>query len=73
MKFIVAEICQRSKRCSQESVWRSLARAVDDLWEKGDLETLYAIHRRWKTCRPKPQEFIYVVACRIRDEGIRNG
>ena len=73
MKFIAAEICQRNKRCSHKSVWRSLARAVEDLWESGDLEAIYAIHGRWRTCRPKPQEFIYVVACRIRDEGIRNG
>ena len=73
MKFISAEICQRNRRCSPKSVWRSVARAVDDLWENGDLEALYAIHGRWKTCRPKPQEFIYYAACRIRDEDMSNG
>jgi len=75
MKFIAAEVSQRSKRCTPKSVWRSVSRAVDDLWESGDLESLYALQGRWRTCRPKPQEFIYVAACwiRDRDEELHNG
>ena len=72
MKFIAAEICERTHKRSPASVWRSVARAVEDLWASGDREALVALHNRWKWYRPKPQEFIYVIAWKLRHEELRH-
>ena len=69
MKVIVVEASQRTQNRSPRSLWRSVARAVEDLWESGDLDALIAYQRY----RPKPQEFVEVVAWRIWDEETRNG
>ena len=72
MKVIVVEASQRARNRSPRSLWRSVARAVEDLWESGDLDALIAYQRCWQRYRPKPQEFVEVVAWRIWDEEMRN-
>lgn len=68
MKFIVAEVCDRTNKSSPQSVWRSVARAVEDLWMSDDKDALGAVQYRWRWYRPKPLEFIYVVAWNLWNE-----
>ena len=70
MKFIVAEVCEWSNNRSPKTVWRSIARAVEDLWDSGNTDVLYSYCRNWKWYRPKPQEFIFVVALVLREEAL---
>lgn len=68
MKVVVVEACRRAKRSSPDTMWRSVARAVEDLWESGDLAALVTYYHSWSRYRPKPQEFIQIVARRVWDE-----
>ena len=70
MKFIVAEVCERTNKVSPKSVWRSIARAVEDLWDSGNQDILCTYCRNWRWYRPKPQEFIYVIAFVLKDEAL---
>lgn len=70
MKFIVAEVCEWTNNRSPKSVWRSIARAVEDLWNSGDMDVLCSYCHNWRWYRPKPQEFIFVVALALRDEAL---
>ena len=74
MKVVVVEAAsKRARKCSPDSLWRSVARAVEDLWDHGDLDALIAYQHCWKRYRPKPQEFVQVVAGRIWHEEMSNG
>ncbi len=70
MKFIVAEVCERMNKDSPKTVWRSIARAVEDLWDSGDMEVLCSYCPNWRWYRPKPMEFIFIVALAMRDEAL---
>lgn len=73
MKVLVVEASRRAKRGSPNAMWRSAARAVEDLWENGDMESLFAFQRCWRRYRPKPQEFIQVVSWRLWQEERKHG
>ena len=67
MKFIVAEVCRWTNKRSPKTVWRSIARAVEDLWDSGNMDVLCSYCPNWRWYRPKPQEFIFVVALGLKD------
>lgn len=71
MKYIVAEVCERTNKGSPKTVWRSVSRAVEDLWKNGDKDALGAVRRGWRWYQPKPQEFIYVMAWTLRVKELR--
>ena len=73
MKAVIIEASRRAKKSSAKSMWRSVARAVEDLWDSGDRDELTAFQRCWRSYRPKPREFIEVVARRIWNEESRHG
>ena len=73
MEVVMREASKRSRRCSPETIWRSVCRAVEDLWESGDKEALMTYQRCWKGYRPKPQEFVDVISRNIWVEEMRDG
>ena len=72
MEAVVFEASRIAKRTSPRAMWRSVARAVEDLWDSGDLDALFAYQRCWMRYRPKPQEFVELVAWRIWIEDAHN-
>ena len=70
MKFIVAEVCERTKNRSPRTVRQSITRAVENLWDSGNTDVLCSYCLNWRCYRPKPQEFIFVVALLLRDEAL---
>lgn len=59
----VAELNQ----VSQETVTRSIARAVQDIWERGDRELLEEIAGRQLAGKPSPGEVIYFLATYLEE------
>lgn len=73
MTVIVIEASKRARRRSYRSMWRSIARAVENLWDFGDLDALYAYQPCWRKYRPKPHEFVEFVSWRVWNEETHNG
>ena len=48
MKFIALEVCRRIKMNSPNTVWRSIARAVEDIWDNGDMDVLCSYCQNWR-------------------------
>ena len=64
----VISASSRTKKRQPRTIWRSLARAIEDLWDYGDKAVLMSYHRSWTRYRPKPQEFIETIARFLREE-----
>ena len=73
MEVIMREASKKTRRCSPKTMWRSVSRAVEDLWESGDKDALTAYQRCWRGYRPKPQEFIEVISRNIWIEEMCDG
>lgn len=78
MQELVSEVSTRTGKRTPQTVWRSLARAVKDLWDYGDKKTLISYYHFWTRYRPKPQEFIEIIAKYLwenerRDEDVGYG
>ena len=73
MEVIMREASKKMRRRLPKTMWRSVSRAVEDLWESGDKEALAAYQRCWRGYRPKPQEFVEVISWNIWAEEMRDG
>lgn len=78
MQELVSEVSTRTGKRTPQTIWRSLARAVKDLWDYGDKKALISYYHFWTRYRPKPQEFIEIIARYLwenerRDEDVGYG
>lgn len=64
MKVIWQEVCSKTGR-KPETIARSLARAVDDLWKNGDTGRLITYCKDWKNYQPTPREFVFEVSRQV--------
>ena len=64
MKDIWYDVCriEHTKPCT---VAKALTRALEDLWQYGDMERIIEYYPNWKNYRPTPKEFIFVVSRKI--------
>ena len=68
MLELVSEVSLRTSKRAPRTIWRSLARAVEDLWDYGDKDALISYYHSWTRYRPKPQEFIKIIARYLWEE-----
>ena len=68
MQELVTEVSMRTSNASPRTIGRSLARAIEDLWNYGDKTKLVSFNPSWKRYRPKPQEFIQTIARYLWEE-----
>ena len=68
MKTIAIEVYQKTHKWKADTVLRSLSRAVNNLWDYGNRNALVSFQPCWDGYKPFPQEFIFVVASRLKDE-----
>lgn len=67
MKAVWANVRRRMGKSSNAAVSKALERAVLTLFATGDAEVLSGYQRSWLFDRPKPNEFIRVVAQKLWD------
>ena len=68
MKTLAVEVHQRTPKWKTGAILKSLSRAVENIWDYGNHDVLVSHQPCWHNYKPLPQEFIYIVVAKLRDE-----